>query len=137
MCGICAGTKPFTEAPSHKHGYLPALEGLDVDTYVGSEPLGVVPQAWSEIYPNYAYDFPPSMLKGQAREALVERIAEWMRKVGSKYDRVVAALPQHHMRLVRDANKTTGLQLVDASIGACRESWMRFVKDLIMIILYF
>jgi hypothetical protein len=118
----CAGTKPFTEAPSHKHGYLPALQGLDVDTYVVAEPLGVVPQAWSEIYPNYAYDFPPSMLKGQAREALVRRIAEWMDKVGSKYDRIVAALPQHHMKLVRDANKEVGLELTDASIGACRDS---------------
>ena len=118
----CAGTKPFTEAPSHKHGYLPALQGLDVDTYVVAEPLGVVPQAWSEQYPNYAYDFPPAMLKGQARAALVERIAEWMRKVGSKYDRIVAALPQHHMGLVLDANKTVGLELTDASIGACRDS---------------
>ena len=96
----CAGTKPFTEAPSHKHGYLPALRGLDVDTYVVAEPLGVVPQAWSETYPNQAYDFPPAMLKGKAREALVARIAEWLRKVGSKYDRLVAALPQHHMKLV-------------------------------------
>jgi len=118
----CASTKPFTEAPSHKHGYLPALQGLDVDTYVVAEPLGVVPQAWSEQYPNYAYDFPPSLLKGQARAVLVERIAEWMEKVGSKYDRIVAALPQHHMKLVSDANKTVGLELADASIGACRDS---------------
>ncbi len=116
----CAQTKPFPDAPSHAHGYLPALKGLSVDTYVVSEPLGVVPYSWSRTYPNFAYDFPPKHLTGAAREALVERIREWLTKVGAKYTRLVAALPAHHAALLRDAAKGLDLDIVDASITRCR-----------------
>ena len=115
----CAGTKPFPESPSHKHGYLEALDGLGVDLYVVSEPLGVVPYAWSRTWPNDSYDFPPKHLKGEARTLLVDRIGEWFDKVGSKYPTVVSALPIHHSKLVRDANDG-GIALVDASMTACR-----------------
>ena len=60
----CAGTKPFSEAPSHKHGYMPALDGLKVDRWVVAEPLGVVPWSWEQTYPNNAYDFPPDQFEG-------------------------------------------------------------------------
>jgi hypothetical protein len=117
----CAGTKPFSEAPSHKHGYMPALEGLAVDRWVVAEPLGVVPWSWEQTWPNDAYDYPPSMLKGAARDLLVERIQAWFRGPGQKYRRIFLALPGHHGKLVRDATKGMELPLVDVSISACRD----------------
>jgi hypothetical protein len=117
----CAGTKPFSSAPSHAHGYVPALEGLDVDRYVVAEPLGIIPWAWEDTWPNNAYDFPPDQLKGRGRDLLVQRIREWLEEVGRKYDQLVLALPGHHGRLVMEAAEGLGLPLHDASIHACRE----------------
>lgn len=114
----CAGTKPFPESPSHKHGYLEALDGKNVDVYIVSEPLGIVPYSWSRTYPNDSYDFPPKHVKGQTRDELVRRFAEWYNKVGTKYKKIYKALPGHHLSLVNDA----GIPGVDASISACRDS---------------
>jgi hypothetical protein len=116
----CAGTKPFPQSPSHKHGYLPAVQDKDVDVYVVSEPLGVVPYAWSTTWPNDAYDFPPEHLKGAGRNLLVDRIGTWLDKVGGRYDKIVLALPSHHMRLVRDAAKGRTLPMVEAGVSACK-----------------
>ena len=117
----CAGTKPFSTAPSHAHGYVPALDGLDVDRYVVAEPLGIIPWAWEDTWPNNAYDFPPDQLKGRGRALLVRRIREWLEGPGKKYDQLVLALPGHHGRLVNEAAEGLGLPLHDASIHACRE----------------
>jgi hypothetical protein len=116
----CAGTKPFPEAPSHKHGYLPALQGAAVDVYVVAEPLGVVPYDWSTRWPNNAYDFPPKHLRGPAFDLLADRVRQWLQRVGQRYERIVLALPQHHMRLVQAAANGLELPLVDASLTACR-----------------
>jgi len=118
----CAGTKPFPEAPSHKSGYLPALEGKRADVWVVSEPLGVVPYAWSRTWPNDAYDFPPKYLRGAAREALVERIGEWLDKVAPRYTNVYLALPGHHRRLLDEALAGRDLKIRDVGHGACIES---------------
>ncbi len=99
----CAGTKPFYEAPSHRSGYLDALEGKDADLWVVSEPLGVVPYDWSDRYPNAHYDYPPRYLTGEAWDELVQRVARWLRRVAPKYDRVFAALPGHHARLLGES----------------------------------
>jgi hypothetical protein len=116
----CAGTKPFSEAPSHKHGYMPALDGLKVDRWVVAEPLGVVPWSWEQTYPNNAYDFPPDQLKGQGRDLLVERIRGWLEGPGAHYERILLALPGHHGKLVRDAAEGLSLPMEDLSISACR-----------------
>jgi hypothetical protein len=118
----CAGTKPFPQSPSHKHGYLPALEGRKADVYVVSEPLGVVPYAWSDTYPNNAYDFPPTHLRGAAFDLLVERVGEWMDKVGARYKRIVLALPSHHMRLVRAALQGRDLPVEESGVSECKQS---------------
>lgn len=99
----CAGTKPFPKAPSHKQGYLAALDGKKADLWVVSEPLGVVPYEWNSTWPNDAYDYPPKFLRGQAWDELAERVAEWLAKVAPKYQKVFVALPGHHERLLRDA----------------------------------
>ncbi len=99
----CAGTKPFPEAPSHRDGYLAALKGKKTDLWVVSEPLGVVPYEWSRTWPNNAYDYPPKYLRDAAWDALAERVAEWLRKVAPKYEKVFVALPGHHERLLRAA----------------------------------
>jgi transposase len=99
----CAQTKPFPDAPSHRGGYLAALEGKPVDVFVVSEPLGVVPYAWSRRYPQADYDFPPAHLRGEGRALLVHRIADWFCTVGKHYQKVTLALPRHHMDLVEDA----------------------------------
>jgi anaerobic ribonucleoside-triphosphate reductase activating protein len=119
----CAGTKPFFEAPSHKGGYLPALEGKDVDLWVVSEPLGVVPYAFSADFPNANYDFPPRFLRGKAWDAMVERVAEWLEKVAPKYEKVFAALPGHHARLLAEAVESVDPgNLHDVTHGACLEA---------------
>ena len=84
----CAATKPFAESPSHKHGYLKALGEKNVDLYVVSEPLGIIPYAWQDKYPNADYDYPPKYLKGEARDLLSERIGKWFEKVYPKYQKV-------------------------------------------------
>jgi predicted RNA-binding protein len=119
----CAGTKPYRESPSHAGGYCPALEGKDVDVWVVSEPMGVIPYDWSDEYPNESYEFPPKHVKGEAREILVDRIRQWLERQGVKYDEVYLALTDHHMGLVCEAaaEVDADLELVDASIGACRE----------------
>lgn len=119
----CSQTKPYYESPSHKHGYLPALEGLPVDVFVVSEPMGVVPYAWAGEYPNESYEFAPKHLKGQARDLLIHRIGQWVDKVGPKYNIVVAALPGHHSRLLEAALKDRedpGFGLQYATISQCR-----------------
>lgn len=119
----CAGTKPFSEAPSHKHGYLPALEGLAVDRYVVAEPLGIVPWDWEQKWPNDAYDFPPVYLRGEGRALLAERVRAWFETgPGRHYSRIYLALPGHHGRLVADATAGLTLPLVDLSITACRDA---------------
>ena len=117
----CAGTKPFSSAPSHAHGYVPGLEGRAVDRYVVAEPLGIVPWAWEDTYPNNAYDFPPDQLRGKGRDLLVERIRAWFTEgPGRSYDRIWLALPGHHGRLVADATRDLSLPTEDVSITACR-----------------
>jgi len=116
----CAAGKPFSTAPSHRFGYLPALQGAAVDVYVVAEPLGIVPWAWENVWPNNVYDFPPRYLTGAGRELLVRRIGAWFTKVGARYDKIVLALPRHHGRLIRDATLGLDVELVDASISACR-----------------
>lgn len=119
----CAGTKPFPAAPSHSAGYLPALEDKKVDIWVVSEPLGVVPYAWSERWPNDAYDYPPRFLRGEAWDALSERVAEWLERVAPKYRTVYAALPGHHERLLRAALELHNPgNVFDAGRGQCLES---------------
>jgi len=112
----CAATKPFPDSPSHKHGYLKGLEGKNVDIYIVSEPLGIVPYEWSRSYPNDAYDFPPKHLTGEAKDILIDRFSEWGKKVAPKYNKVYLALPGHHMKLVEQA----GIEGIDASISNCR-----------------
>ena len=116
----CAGTKPFRTSPSHAHGYLPALDGLDVDVHVVSEPLGVVAYADTDAGIATDYDYPPELLRGEARTLLIERIREWLARVGVGYERIVVALPGHHRRLVEEAAASVGgLDLIDGSITAC------------------
>jgi hypothetical protein len=115
----CAGTKPFPDAPSHAQGYLAALEGKDVDVWVVSEPLGVVPYAWSRRYPQAHYDFPPKHLRGEAFELLAERIARWFEVVAPKYSKVTLALPEHHSRLVNRALELHPHKVSRAGIGEC------------------
>lgn len=121
----CAQTKPFTSAPSYTGGYLPALEGKQADLWVVSEPLGVVPLAWAERYPNADYDFPPRYLTGEAHAELAGRVAQWFKTVAPKYSKVVIALPAHHARLVEAAleqldHKPAGLSW--AGIGDCLDA---------------
>ena len=123
----CAGTKPFPEAPSHAHGYLPALEGKKVDLFVVSEPLGVVPYDWSRRFPQAHYDFPPRFLQGEGRTLLVHRIADWLCKVGTKYKKIYLALPAHHRSLVTEAMASMhsvpgGWIVDDVGLGACLAS---------------
>jgi len=116
----CSTVKPYTDSPSHKHGYTPALEGKDVDVWVVSEPMGIIPIEWADQYPNTVYDFPPKHVKGKAREMLVKRLREWLEVQGPKYDRLYLALPQHHFHLIRDAAEGLDLPFIDASISHCR-----------------
>jgi GNAT superfamily N-acetyltransferase len=120
----CAGTKPFPDAPSHKHGYLKGLEGKKLDIYVVSEPLGIVPYEWSRKYPQESYDFPPAHLRGEGRALLVDRIADWFER-GPRYEKVYLALPAHHRRLVLDALgqfDSPPVKIKDVGLGACLES---------------
>jgi predicted RNA-binding protein len=114
----CAATKPFAESPSHKYGYLKALGDKDVDLYVVSEPLGIIPYAWQDKYPNADYDYPPKHLKGKARKLLSDRIGEWFKKIYPKYDTVYSALPGHHQKLVNDS---TDKKLKEVTINQCRK----------------
>jgi predicted RNA-binding protein len=121
----CAETKPYRESPSHSEGYCLALQDKDVDVWVVSEPMGVIPYAWSDRYPNESYEFAPKHLKGEAKQILVDRIEAWLERQGVKYDEVYLALPDHHMRLVMAAeaqmDDEDAVELIDASIGTCRE----------------
>jgi uncharacterized protein DUF5591 len=122
----CAQTKPFNEAPSYTGGYLRALEGKKADLWVVSEPLGVVPFAWSEKFPNAHYDFPPKHLTGEAHDLLAERVARWFKTVAPKYSKVVIALPGHHARLVEKAlgllDRRPATRLSWAGIGDCLDA---------------
>lgn len=116
----CSQQKPYFESPSHKHGYLPALEGKPVDIFVVSEPMGVIPYAWADEYPNESYEFAPKHVRGKTRDLLVERLRDWMEKVGPKYEKIYLALPLHHMGLVKEAAAGLDLPFVDVSISSCR-----------------
>ena len=115
----CASTKPFEDAPSHKHGYLKALQNKGIDIYVVSEPLGIVPYKWNDIYPNNAYDFPPKYLKGKAKEILMDRFSEWVYKYHPKYSTIYATLPIHHGDMIDRASDD--LPIIDLSISRYRD----------------
>ena len=121
----CAGTKPFPDSPSHRSGYLKALEGKKADLFVVSEPLGVVPYSWSRRAPQNDYDYPPEYLRGEAHDLLAERIARWFDRVGSKYSEIVLALPGHHSRLVEkalDFLEADPAKITWAGIGDCLDA---------------
>lgn len=116
----CAGTKPFPAAPSHRDGYLAALGQKDVDLWVVSEPLGVVPYAWSLTPPNNDYDFPPRYLRDQAWLELAQRVARWLEVVAPKYEKVYVALPAHHTKLLAGALRFHDPgNVVDVTHGKC------------------
>lgn len=117
----CAQQKPYRESRSHRVGYLPALEGKPVDVWVVSDLSGVIPYGWSDRYPNDAYEFAPQYVRGQAREILVERMRQWMRRQGTHYERVYLAVPQSYMDLLLAAGAGLRVGLVDASITRCRQ----------------
>lgn len=118
----CAKGKPFRESASHRFTYCPALSGQSVDVWVVSEPMGVIPYADTDRWPNDAYDFPPQLLAGPPRRQLVDRIGEWLALRGRGYERLVLALPRHHMALVREGSRgIDGLVFENAGVSACKE----------------
>ena len=114
----CSATKPFHTSPSHK-GYIKALQGKNIDAYIVSEPLGIIPYSWGDTYPNNAYDFPPKYLKGEARDILIDRFARWFEKVAPKYKRIYAPLPAHHGKLIDIASGD--IPVIDLSISRYRD----------------
>ena len=116
----CSSQKPYYTSASHKHGYLPAIGDKDLDVFVVSEPMAVIPYAWVDEYPNMAYEFPPKHVRGKTRTLPGARIREWLQKVGKQYETIYLALPEHHGGMIRDAGAELDLPMVDLSIGACR-----------------
>ncbi len=93
-----------------------------MDLWVVSDLMGVIPYAWSDSAPNLDYEMAPAVLRGPARDLLVERLSNWLSAYGLRYDRIYLALPLHHMRLFLDAGPDAGLPILDASITACRKA---------------
>lgn len=118
----CAQTKPYRQSRSHAIGYLPAVEGKDVDLFAFSDLSGIIPYAWSDRYPNAHYEFAPKHVTGQAREILVERVAEWLASRGTRYERVYLALPASYLKLICEALALVDdpPALYDVSISECR-----------------
>ena len=83
-----------------------------------SEPLGIIPYAWQDKYPNAIMTIHQRYLKGKARKLLSERMSEWFKKVYPKYDTVYSALPGHHQKLINDS---TDAKLKEVTINQCRK----------------
>ncbi len=119
----CASVKPFSSSVTHSAGYDAALGASKADRWIASEPLGIVPQSWENKPPNNDYDFPPKYLRGAARQALVERFAEFFRLVAPKYKKIVIATPGHHEKLIKAALKISPARNVRwAGQRACLDS---------------
>ncbi len=105
----------------NRGGYLKALEPYldDLDIFVVSESLGVVPYCYSDTYPVTSYDYDPysffinhlSNLKAQnSREVFVERVSKWLTKYHPKYRKKILMLPKSwHLKIYRNAVKKASL----------------------------
>ena len=117
----CSAHKPYVYSQSHRRGYLKALEPYleDIDLFVVSEPMGVVPYCYSDTYPVTSYDYDPysffinhmSNLKAQkSREIFVERVSKWLTKYHPKYRKKILILPKSwHLKIFKKAVKTADL----------------------------
>jgi predicted RNA-binding protein len=119
----CSAWKPYPYSQSHKFGYLEVLRPVldQIDLFVVSEPMGIVPYCYSDEYPIDSYDYDPyrffigKLQNAKARESLqafIERVASWVAEFHNKYDRRILILPKSwHLKVYSKALEKLAIPL--------------------------
>lgn len=101
----CSSVKPYRISATHRLAdAIIRRKGLDNDVqiYVLSEPMILVPRELDIYYPFANYDYPPRELEKRYRDRFIDILAKILPKL-DRYRRIVAVLPKHHRTILLDA----------------------------------
>lgn len=124
----CFAGKPYPYSPSHKKGYLRALLPIlkQIDLFVVSEPMVIVPYCYSDEYPVHSYDYNPNKfymgnlsnpLARESRDIFVVRLSSWISKYHEKYSKKILILPKKwHLKIFKSALRKTTYSINDYHI---------------------
>jgi len=112
----CSSVKPYrvsathriAEAVLHKNGVAD-----DVQWYILSEPMVLVPRDLDIYYPFANYDYPTYELTSTYRRLFVELLSQVLPKL--RYHRkIIAVLPKHHKSILQESlsKSTVGLSII-------------------------
>ena len=121
----CSANKPYPYSPSHKKGYLRALLPIlrQIDLFVVSEPMIIVPYCYSDEYPVHSYDYNPykfyigklsNPLARESRDIFVDRLSSWISKYHDEYRKKILILPiSWHLKIFKSALRKTNYSIND------------------------
>jgi predicted RNA-binding protein len=120
-----SASKPYPYSPSHKKGYLRALLPIlkQIDLFVVSEPMVIVPYCYSDEYPVHSYDYNhykfyigklSNPLARESRDIFVDRLSSWISKYHEKYSKKILILPTSwHLKIFKSALRKTTFSIND------------------------
>jgi predicted RNA-binding protein len=138
----CSAHKPYFYSQSHKDGYLKALLPYieDIDLFVVSEPLAIVPYCFSDEYPANSYDYDPNRYfigktsqptVAKALSIFIDRLSRWISKFHSSYSRRILILPRSwHLKAFLKAIRKSGVPPGDYSVVLLKGRPFRYVEDI-------
>lgn len=109
----CSSVKPYRMSATHRIvDSTLSKTGLskDVQVYVLSEPMIVVPRELDIYYPFANYDYPVKELKPVYRDRFVELLSIIIPKL-AYHSKIVAVLPKHHLSILLDSIERSGVNL--------------------------
>jgi len=109
----CTSVKPYMLSATHRLAEsIIKREKLSdqVVKYTLSEPMILVPEEVEVYYPFANYNYPPHLLGDSERELFVKLLSAVLRKIIGVHKRIVAVLPKHHERILRDALRICGAE---------------------------
>ncbi|BCU71486.1 DUF5591 domain-containing protein [Stygiolobus caldivivus] len=105
----CTEKKPYHNSPTHK--IAESIVKDKVQIYSVSEPMLLVPREYEECYPFSDYDYPPSKMTPEERKEFVELLAIAIKAVSNFHEFMVAVLPRHHFRVLKEASDEAGVKV--------------------------
>ncbi|RLE80635.1 MAG: hypothetical protein DRJ51_05455 [Thermoprotei archaeon] len=126
----CSKVKPVPRSFINlKIDAMLAKEGFNVDRYIVSEPLILIPYKYAYMFPAAHYDYPPPLLEPDEREIFVNMLAEILRvRVSRAYENIVYFLTKHHRKIFEDALEKAGVEGVYVPFNVY---WLPKLRDVL------